>query len=181
MALCFIVVGMIFKVEAWSVYNVSWKIDFAIAVWPTSNHCERRQNFYAKEKKNRTQCRPIYAYLVAGKAGKLVLTIVDRSWQLGNEQQATLDSLEFISQQGHTAIVASIVQKKWALLHSSENQLHTLIMGYKRQGPKYQYWKSLILGQIPVLASLRHLLFFKHTNYPLDKWQKLKSNCKQFF
>ena len=48
--------------------------------------------------------------------------------------------------------------------------LITLIMGYKRQGPKYQYWKSLILGQILVLASLRRLLFLKHTNYPLDKW-----------
>ena len=46
----------------------------------------------------------------------------------------------------------------------------TLIMGYKRQGPKYQYWKSLILGQISVLASLGRLLFLKHTNYPLDKW-----------
>ena len=46
----------------------------------------------------------------------------------------------------------------------------TLIMGYKRHRPKYQYWKSLILGQIAVLVSLRRLLFLKHTNYPLDKW-----------
>ena len=36
---------------------------------------------------------------------------------------------------------------------------HTLVMGYKRQGPKHQYWKSLTFGQILVLASLRRLLF----------------------
>ena len=40
-------------------------------------------------------------------------------------------------------------------------------MGYKRQGPKHQYWKSLIFLKIPVLTSLRRLLFFKHRNYPI--------------
>ena len=68
-------------------------------------------------------------------------------------------------------------------------------MGYKRQGPKYQYWKSLIFRKIPVLMSLRRLLFSKprialftiklslskHRNYPITNGKSKKSTYEQVF
>ena len=51
-------------------------------------------------------------------------------------------------------------------------------MGYKRQGPKYQYWKSLIFRQIPVLASLIFYLNTGITNpdicsHPISRFHSL--------